>query len=240
MVVENSLDDVLAIDAGGLTSSLSFTAQLRVKAVLLTHHHYDHLRDIPALAMNAYLRHATIDIYSTPSVRDMLSNHLLNDDVYPNFFSKPPEKPTLTFTVMEPGQSRKVLGYQVLAERLGHSVPAVGFQVTSPDGKAMFYTGDTGPGLDGCWQGVSPQLLIIEVTAPNSYEEFARQSGHLAPRLLHHELTAFQRLKGYLPRVVVVHMNPAEQKRIAAELAEVSSSLSTSITLAAEGMVLTL
>ena len=50
------VDNVLALDAGGITSSLSFRDQMRIKAVLLTHGHYDHIRDIPSLAMNFYLR----------------------------------------------------------------------------------------------------------------------------------------------------------------------------------------
>ncbi|GAH38128.1 unnamed protein product, partial [marine sediment metagenome] len=58
------IDDTLAIDAGGLTSSLSFPAQQKLKAILLTHQHYDHIRDVPAIAMNFYLAGATINIYS--------------------------------------------------------------------------------------------------------------------------------------------------------------------------------
>ncbi|GAH21991.1 unnamed protein product [marine sediment metagenome] len=63
------IDDILVIDAGGLTSSLSFAAQQKIKAILLTHQHYDHIRDVPAIAMNFYLCGATINIYSTQSHR---------------------------------------------------------------------------------------------------------------------------------------------------------------------------
>ncbi len=49
------IDDILVVDAGGLTSSLSFAGQQKLKAVLLTHQHYDHIRDVPPLAMNFYL-----------------------------------------------------------------------------------------------------------------------------------------------------------------------------------------
>ena len=35
------IDDVLAIEAAALTSSLPFKAQQKLKAVLLTHQHYD-------------------------------------------------------------------------------------------------------------------------------------------------------------------------------------------------------
>jgi ribonuclease BN (tRNA processing enzyme) len=60
------VDDILAIDAGGLTASLSLTAQYRIEAVLLTHQHYDHVRDIPTLAMNLFLAGASTTIYSIP------------------------------------------------------------------------------------------------------------------------------------------------------------------------------
>jgi ribonuclease BN (tRNA processing enzyme) len=119
-------------------------------------------------------------------------------------------------------------------------VPTVGYQVTSADGKVVFYTSDTGPGLADCWQQVSPQLLIIEVTVPNSYEEFAHNSGHLTTGLLRQELESFRELKGYLPRVVLVHMNPLEEKTIEAEIAAVASSLNTEIQLGYEGMQINL
>jgi ribonuclease BN (tRNA processing enzyme) len=121
-----------------------------------------------------------------------------------------------------------------------HSVPTVGYQVASADGKTMFYTSDTGPGLAGCWQRVSPQLLITEVTAPDKYKKWAAGSGHLSPGLLKQELTSFRELNGYLPQVVVVHMSPHLEKEIETEIAAVSKALGGSITLAYEGMELNL
>ena len=162
------IDDILALDAGGLTSSLSLQAQQRLRAILLTHQHYDHIRDIPALAMNFFLAEASISLFSTSTVYEALTTHLLDGRLYPNFLRLPPEKPALRFTVVEPDQPQQIEGYQVLPVPVSHAVPAVGYQLTSPEGKAVFYTGDTGPGLSQCWRQVSPQLLIIEVTAPNS------------------------------------------------------------------------
>jgi len=234
------IDDVLAIDAGGLTSSLSFAAQQKLKAILLTHHHYDHVRDVPAIAMNFALQGSTINIYSTQSVYDALTTHLLNDKLYPNFLKQPQEKPAVKFTIVEPHKPELVEGYSILAVPVNHSVPAVGYQVTSADGKAVFYTSDTGPGLTDCWQKVSPQLLIIEVTLPNKYEQYAKEAGHLTPALLEQELASFHQLKGYLPQVVLVHMSPNLEKEIAAEVAAVASALNNPIALAYEGMQLNL
>ena len=234
------IDDILVVDAGGLTSSLSFAAQQKLKAILLTHQHYDHIRDVPAIAMNFYLCGATINIYSTQPVYNALTTYLLDGKLYPKFLEQPQENPTIKFTLIEPYQAEQIEGYSVLAVRVNHAVPTVGYQITSPDGKVLFYTGDTGPGLAGCWENVSPQLLITEVTATNRYEEFAKESGHLTPSLLKQELTSFRGIKGYLPQVVVVHMNPELEREIETEIAAVAQALNNSITLAYEGMQLRL
>ncbi|MFC1984788.1 MBL fold metallo-hydrolase [Chloroflexota bacterium] len=234
------IDDSLALDAGGLTSSLSFPAQQKLKAILLTHQHYDHIRDVPAIAMSFYLLGATINVYSTLPVYDALSSYLLDDKLYPNFLEQPQGNPTIRFTTIEPHKTEQIEGYRILAVPVNHSVPTVGYQITSSDGKVLFFTGDTGPGLAECWQHVSPRLLIIEVTAPNTYEEFGKESGHLTPGLLKQELTLFRKLKGYLPQVVIVHMDPFLEKEIEAEMAVVAEELNNPITMGYEGMQLSL
>jgi len=234
------IDDILAIDAGAITSSLSFEAQQKIKAILLTHHHYDHVRDIPALAMNLFLHGARTAVYSIPAVHEVVTTHLLDDEIYPNFHQRPPNKPTLSFNIIEPLKPELIEGYSVLAVPVSHSVPAVGYQLTSPDGKIVFHTGDTGPGLASCWRHISPQLLIIEVTASDRYKEEAAESGHLSPSLLKKELISFREIKGYLPKIVAVHMNPALEKEIATEIAAVERELDGSITMGYEGMEVSL
>jgi ribonuclease BN (tRNA processing enzyme) len=229
------IDDVLALDAGGLTSSLSLSEQFKVRAILLSHQHYDHIRDIPVMAMSLFLSGATIDVYSILPVRDAISGHLLNGSLYPKFLEKPEGKPTIRFHTVKPYQAVEIEGYSVLAVPMAHSVASVGYQVTSADGKKVFYTGDVGPGLADCWQYVSPQLLVTEVTASDRYLEFGRESQHLTPSLLREELVSFQKVKGYLPEVITVHMNPALEAEIEAELAAVARELGNLVTLAYEG-----
>ncbi len=230
------IDDVLAIDAGALTSSLSFAAQQKLKAILLTHQHYDHIRDIPAIAINYDLREKTLEIYSTKFVHEVLTTHLLNNVVYPNFLEKPPENPTIKFNILEPGETTSILNYSVSPVRVNHSRFTVGYEITAADGKTMLYTSDTGPGLTGVWQQVSPQLLIIETTASNRYESSALETGHLTPSLLQKELESLRDIQGYLPQVVLVHMNPLEEKKIKTEISEVARALGASIRLGYEGM----
>ncbi len=69
------IDDILVVDAGGLTSSLSFPAQQKLKAILLTHQHYDHIKDVPTITFNFAMANAAIDIYSILPVYEALTTH---------------------------------------------------------------------------------------------------------------------------------------------------------------------
>ena len=229
------LDGTLALDAGGLTSSLTFEQQLGLKAVLLTHQHYDHIKDVPALGMSLFLNNTGIDIYCTQSVAGAIKEHLLNGSLYPDFTAEVDGGATFRIHIIEPGMRFSIEGYGILPLPVVHSVPAVGYYVEA-DNAALFYVGDTGPGLEDCWRQISPQLVITEVTASDKYEQFAREKGHLTPSLLRDELLAFQKIKGYLPQVVAVHMNPLLEEDIKKELAEVAAGLGNKITPAYEGM----
>ena len=232
------IDDMLAMDAGDLTSSLSLEAQQQLKAILLTHQHYDHIRDVPSIAVNLFFQGSTINMYSSKATYDTISGHLLNGKVYPKFLELPETNPTVKFIILEPYKPLQIEDYSVLAVPVNHNDSAFGYQITSPDGKTLFYTGDTGTGLAGCWQHISPQLLIIEVTAPDRYQDSAQTTGHLTPCLLKKELTGFREIKGYLPAVFLVHMNPRLEKEIEAEIEVVAKVLNTPITLGHEGMQL--
>jgi ribonuclease BN (tRNA processing enzyme) len=232
------IDGVLALDAGGLTSTLTLEEQDSLKAVLLTHQHYDHVRDIPALGMNLYLGGGSIDIYCGKEPQRVLTAYLLNDDLYPNFFHRPPDKPTLRMNVIEPLREFSIGDYRILPVPVGHSVPATGYLVTDGDGKSLFYAGDTGPGLADCWRQIAPQLLIIEVTATDKFAEFGRKNRHMTPLLLKEELLSFRDMKGYLPGVAAVHMSPRLQPELDAQLAAVARELNVLVTVAHEGLEL--
>ncbi len=234
------IDGRLALDAGSITSNLSLDEQLGLKAVVLTHGHYDHIRDVPLLAMNFYLNEATVDIYSIDAVREVLSGYLMNGVMYPDFFKRPEGKQTLKFNQVEPYKETDIAGYRVLALPTSHSVPSVGYQVIDCEGHSIYYAGDTGPGLGSIWADIRPEVLIIEVTAPDRFEEFGRESKHLTPSLLGEELIGFEKSNGYLPRVICVHMNPPLEKEIAGEIALLSKELGCQISLAYEGMRISL
>jgi mRNA degradation ribonuclease J1/J2 len=155
------IDDVLAIDAGALTSSLPPEAQRKIKALLLTHHHYDHIKEVPALAMCLAFGGATAKIYSIPTTLDVLARNLMDGEIYPDFREKPEQNPTVSFNEIEPHKAELIEGYSVLALPVNHSIPAVGYQVTAADGKTVLYTGDTGPGLADLLLRLHIQISIL-------------------------------------------------------------------------------
>ena len=230
------IDDIIAVDAGALTSYLSNKTLAKLKAVILTHAHYDHIRDIPALAINLYLKSLSMNIYTHQNVWDNLTTHLLNDIIYPAYHKKPADNPTLNFCPLEPLKAIVIEGYRILPVKVNHSVPAVGYQITSPEGKSIFYTGDTGGGLAETWKTISPELLFVEVTASNRWKDQIKNNGHITPYNLQEELTLFHELKGYFPHIFVVHINPGSEKEIKAELKSAGENLGVHISIARERM----
>jgi len=230
------IDDILAVDAGCLSSELSYSEQEKIKAILLSHGHYDHIRGVPAFAFNN--TDQTTRILASDKTLKILSTHFINGVLYPKFTEKIPfflEKPSLKFEAIESHKSVDVEGYQVLPLPVNHTIDTVGFEITSKDGKKVFYTGDTGPGLSAIWKYISPQLIITDVTFPNRLEKRAKNSKHLCPKLLKEELLEFHRIKEYFPHVILIHLFPKFEEEIKEQAKELSKELDISIDIAYEG-----
>jgi cAMP phosphodiesterase len=232
------IDKTLAIEAGAITSRLTFEEQSKIDAVVITHNHMDHIRDVPTIALNIFHRSASIDIYSTVHVCDSIKQHIFNRDMYPEFHIIPAKKPTVNFQEIEPLGLQWIDGHSVLPVPVKHGTDSVGYLVSDKMGKSVFFTGDTGPDLAECWKHVAPQLLIIDVTMCNEREDFARLTGHLTPRLLETELISFRKINGYIPPVLAIHMDALEESVIRMELHEVEIHLNTAINMAHEEMCL--
>ena len=229
------IDDVLAVDAGSLVSELTFAEQKKIKAILLSHGHYDHIRAVPAFAFNNSDR--TTKVIGTPKTLEILSSHLIDGVVYPKFTSEGSflRKAILQLVPLELLNRQNIEGYEIRAVPVPHNLDGVGFEITSEDRKSLFYTGDTGPGLSSVWGEIAPQLIITDVTWPNSLADAAKDAGHLCSDMLREELIEFRRIKGYLPRVATIHASTQHESEIESEAREVAKSLRTPIHMVHEG-----
>jgi ribonuclease BN (tRNA processing enzyme) len=232
------VDDVIALDAGGLTSSLPLERQQRIRVVLLTHHHFDHTRDLIMIGANDSVPPSTVDVYGLRDTLEVVSMYLLDGKMYKDYTTWPnPEAPRLRLRPIAPLQQLLIHGCVIMPVAVSHSAPAVGYQVTSDDGRSIFYVGDTGSGLSDCWERINPDVLFIEVTGLNRMGETMSKLRHLTPQLLVEELLQFQRMKGHIPRVIATHVPIIYEEELRDELAEAGKMLESELEVAYEGLV---
>lgn len=232
------VDGVLAVDAGSLVSTLSAEEQAGIEAVLLTHRHFDHVRDLPTLALATMESSGPISVYGLHETIDEVAPRLVDGVLYPDFTKRMTEEgPKVRFSNVEDGRDFRHGPYQVRAHSVPHSCPCIGYVVTGPDGRSFAYTGDCGGGLLPFFQDPwGPSTIFVEVTYGNEMVERARATSHLTPGLLAAELEEAIREGAAMPHIMVVHRDARYEDDIERELDAVSSELEVQITLAFEDM----
>src|SRR5436305_2452164 len=80
------INDTLALDAGGLGFAVPLDEQRRVRHVLITHTHLDHIASLPIFLENVYGRAAEpVTVHGSQEVLDCLQHDFFNDRVWPDF-----------------------------------------------------------------------------------------------------------------------------------------------------------
>ena len=234
------IDGVLGIDAGSLVSSLSLVEQGEIKALLITHQHFDHCRDIPTLGLTTMGSPEPIDVYGLPATLESVHAHLLDGLVYPDLTKELNDSPPrFRPRSVELDVAFETLGYTVKPVAASHPVPAVGYIVKSPSGGCVAYTGDTdGDLLPILHNEFAPEVVFVDVTFPNRLQWRAEVSGHLTPSLLQRHLGDAMRAGVKLPRIVPVHLSLHERDEIREELSAVAKTLGIDLTPGYEDMML--
>jgi ribonuclease BN (tRNA processing enzyme) len=221
------IDGALAIDAGSLATALSPAEQCGIRAMLLTHRHFDHTRDLPTIALGTLHDPRHIDVYGLPATLDAVRNHYLNWDMYPDFTEPLGELPA-KYRLHPVGEEEafEVQGYQVRSFPMPHPAPTVAFLLSDAAGACVAYTGDTKGQLLPLFQAQpAVQLLFAEVSFPTDQRELAELTGHLTPGMLGDQLRAALDAGLPVPRVVVVHRDPHRDDEILAELESLATEL---------------
>jgi 3',5'-cyclic-nucleotide phosphodiesterase len=217
------IGDVLGLDAGAITGTLSLEEQRRIKAILVSHAHMDHVRDLATIADNRCQQGGPpLEIAGTPATLRSLKKHFFNDHLWPDFSRiQTRSGPTITYTPIRPEKTVKVAGHDVTPILVNHTIETAGFVVATKDG-AVAYSGDTGP-TKRFWEVLNARedlrALLMEVSFPNDQHELARVSGHHTPATLKTEL---EKLKNHqdLP-ILLFHIKPLFHGKVEKQLAKI-------------------
>jgi 3',5'-cyclic-nucleotide phosphodiesterase len=217
------LDDVLAIDAGSLTSGMEVDAQARIEAVVVSHAHLDHVRDLATIADNrCQMRAPTLVVAGTLGTIQALRRHFFNNVLWPDFSVIPSGgdgPPTIAYEVLTPEVPVVLGGKTVRAVLVDHTIESASFVIADADG-AIAYSGDTGP-TDRMWQVLNqePNLkaLLMEVSFPDREQRLATVSGHHTPRTLAHDLAKYRAPADLA--TLLYHIKPVFQAEVEKECA---------------------
>ena len=188
------LDDWFAVDAGTLTSKLSFAQQSKIQAVFITHSHADHIRDLPHLIHNRFSQSTgPLTIFAAKDVMELLIANVFNGLVWPDFstlISPLTNKPAVQYRPLAAGKKIVFNGISLTPVPVNHQIPAAGV-IIEMNGQSIAFTGDTGP-TDEIWKRTNktPNVVAVvtEASFPNDQQSLADETAHLSPQTFGDEL----------------------------------------------------
>src|SRR5690242_9395138 len=215
------LDDRLAIDAGALTTSLSLEELVAIDDIVLTHSHFDHVKDVPLLADLVLGRRAKpLVVHASTACARTLRESVFNGELWPDFTRiTHARQPVVVIKPFDPRRRFKVGGFTFRPVPVAHPVESVGFLVSDGE-SAIAISGDTGP-THAFWRAVNGaagdlSALLVETSFPTRMQRLADASGHLTPRTLAGELAKLTR-NGF--PILLYHLKPAYAAELRRELA---------------------
>ncbi|MEO8378910.1 MAG: 3',5'-cyclic-nucleotide phosphodiesterase, partial [Acidobacteriota bacterium] len=188
------IDDWFAVDAGTLTSKLSFVQQSRVQAVFITHPHADHIRDLPHLIQNRFSQPTQpLTIFAAKDVLELLIRDVFNGIVWPDFseiVSPVNNKPVVQYRALTNGKRIVFNDVGITSVAVDHQIPASGV-LLEMSGQSIVFTGDTGPTQE-IWKRTNKMqnvvAVVTEASFPNDQQALADETAHLSPNTFGEEL----------------------------------------------------
>ncbi len=214
------VNETCMVDAGSVSAGLQEAEQGKIRHVLLSHAHFDHIKGLPLLADNLVgrVQNGPVKIRALAEVLDDLRRHIFNDAVFPDFTRLPTaDSAPLAYHAFDEEKTFSFDNLEVTAIRVNHTVPAAGFIIRQGN-SALLYSGDTSE-TRRIWEVAAKEPRIkaafIETSFPNDFRDLAKVSGHLTPDMFAREFAKVGRPD--LP-VYIYHLKPSYRHVIAAEL----------------------
>jgi ribonuclease BN (tRNA processing enzyme) len=213
------VDSDVLVDAGTGVGDLSLPEMRGIEHVMLTHSHLDHVAALPLMidAVGSQLT-KPVKVYALPGTIGALKTHVFNNVIWPDFSRIPsPDAPFISFHEIHVGQVVQISGKRIEVLPAVHTVPAVGYAVSSGKGCWVF-TGDTerNPAFWRRLNQMDVAALVIETAFSNREKDLAHRSLHLSPNALADELDCIDRGKSF--PIYITHTKPAETELIMAEI----------------------
>ncbi len=212
------INDTVVIDAGSIGFHGSAQEQARIRHILLSHSHIDHVGSLPIFVENAFeAGRQCVTVHGNSHVLDALQRDLFNDRIWPDFLllSRGANR-FLTLSLIEPGETCVLEGLTITALPMTHVVPTQGYLLSDGQATVALFS-DTGPTVEA-WRMLNalPRLdaVFVECCFPEPLTWLAEVALHLTPRLLAAELAKLKRPT----RVIAVHLKGRYRKEIIAEL----------------------
>jgi cAMP phosphodiesterase len=213
------IDECVAVDAGSIALALSVEQREKVRDIIVTHPHMDHIASLPIFIDDLYpTLKGPVRVYATPEVVALLERDIFNWNVYPRFSElKNDFGRVMEYVPIPIGQEFKVAHLTVTAVDVNHIVPTVGLVVS--DGQStVAFSSDTMETQE-LWNTInrapSIQALLIEASFPDSMAQLAEVSRHFTPASLKQELG---KLNHNGLDILAVHIKPAYRQIIIDEL----------------------
>jgi len=212
------IDDVVAIDAGGLGLMGNLSAQFDIRDIFLTHSHLDHVASLPIFLETVFQssdRHVTL--HAGASTVESLRRDLFNNRLWPDFIGMSERGiPFVKVEVIEPGRPVELAGLRLTPIAVDHVVPTLGFLVEAR-GVTVAIPSDTGP-TEEFWHaaGAAANLkaVFLEASFPDAMSDMAVLSKHLTPAMFAGEARKLTRPVPF----IAVHIKPRFYDQVVAEL----------------------
>ena len=212
------VDDDVLIDAGTGITTLDFEQLLAIDHVFLTHAHLDHTLGLPLLLDSVGdLRATPVTVHALPEVLAVLSTHLFNWHLWPDFREIPSaESPWLRFAPLDFGEALTLKGRTFRPLPVNHVVPACGVHLATAAGSLVFSGDTTHSAAFVAALNAIPDLrhLIIDTSFENALVDIAQASKHHWPDSLAAELQALS----VRPELWITHLKPGNEAAIMNEL----------------------